>query len=171
MKRMLLLVLFGSLLTVALMNCGGEGPPPPPPEAPDTQVTVKPPTEPVDTTPPPPPPVLKESQLYTVHFEFDKYNLTTEAREKLDHNYDLLTQFPDAMIKLEGHCDERGTVEYNIALGEKRANAVKDYLVGRGINPSRLTTVSYGKERPVDPRHNEEAWAKNRRVEFVIMSQ
>jgi peptidoglycan-associated lipoprotein len=72
---------------------------------------------------------------------------------------------------LEGHCDERGTVEYNLSLGEKRAKAVKDYLVGLGISADRLSIISYGKERPADPGHNEEAWAKNRRVEFRIISQ
>jgi len=74
-------------------------------------------------------------------------------------------------LRIEGHCDERGTIEYNLALGERRANSVKNYLVNYGIDPNRLTTISYGEERPKDPRHNEEAWAKNRRVEFVIITR
>jgi peptidoglycan-associated lipoprotein len=74
------------------------------------------------------------------------------------------------MVQIQGHCDERGTVEYNLALGEKRASAAKDYLVGMGINPDRLSTISYGEERPANPGHNEAAWAQNRRDEFKIVS-
>jgi peptidoglycan-associated lipoprotein len=106
-----------------------------------------------------------------VYFDFDKYNLRPDARTALDHDAEMLKEFPDAMIMLEGHCDERGTVEYNLSLGEKRAKAAKDYLVGLGISPDRLSIISYGKERPADPGHNEAAWAKNRRVEFRIISQ
>ena len=107
----------------------------------------------------------------TVYFDFDKFNLRADARASLDQNIALLKEFPDAIVKLEGHCDERGTVEYNIALGEKRADAAKTYLVNNGIQANRVSTISYGKERPVDPRHTEDAWAKNRRVEFKIISQ
>ena len=71
-------------------------------------------------------------------------------------------------MTIEGHCDERGTDEYNLALGDRRANSAKSFLVDLGISPRRLTTISFGEERPLDPRHNEEAWAKNRRCEFVI---
>ena len=80
----------------------------------------------------------------------------------------MLKENPDIKLTIEGHCDERGTIEYNLALGERRANAVKNYLINYGINPKRLSTISYGKERPLDPRSNEEAWAKNRRAAFVI---
>jgi len=131
----------------------------------------------VDTTPvkpevpPPPPPKLEESQFRTIHFDFDKYNLRSDAKAALDHNYELLKKFPDAFIKIEGHCDERGTVEYNLSLGEKRAKAAQDYLTGLGIAPNQISIISYGKERPVDPRQNEEAWAKNRRDEFRVISQ
>ncbi|MFC1475126.1 OmpA family protein, partial [Candidatus Zixiibacteriota bacterium] len=89
----------------------------------------------------------------------------------LDTNYKLLVDFPDAIIKIEGHCDERGTVEYNLSLGEKRAKAMMDYLTGLGVAESRLSIISYGKERPVDTGSNEDAWAKNRRGEFKIISQ
>jgi peptidoglycan-associated lipoprotein len=82
-----------------------------------------------------------------------------------------LKQRPEVPVVIEGHCDERGTIEYNLALGEKRAKAVKDYLVSLGIDRSRLTTISYGKERPLDSRSNEFAWAQNRRAEFVIKIQ
>ncbi len=83
----------------------------------------------------------------------------------------MLNEFPDAIMKIEGHCDERGTVEYNLSLGEKRAKAVMDYLTGLGINANRLSVISYGKERPNDTGNNEAAWSKNRRAEFRIVSQ
>ena len=92
-------------------------------------------------------------------------------KPSLDSNYALLKMFPDVVIKIEGHCDERGTVEYNLSLGQKRAQATQDYLTGLGIAASRISTISYGKERPVDPGHTEAAWAKNRRCEFRIISQ
>ena len=95
-------------------------------------------------------------------------SLTEEAREILSGDGKVLSQTPKLKIVIEGHCDERGTVEYNLALGEKRAMSAKSYLVNYGIEPSRISIVSYGKERPFDPGHNEEAWAKNRRAHFVV---
>jgi len=109
--------------------------------------------------------------LQTVYFDFDKYDLRSDAKAAIDANFGLLQEFPDAIVKIEGHCDERGTIEYNLSLGEKRANAVMDYLVGQGIATARLSVISYGKERPADPAHNEAAWDKNRRTEFRIISQ
>ena len=170
MKRIALLMLIG-LLIVGLVGCGKKPPPPPPEEPVITTPPVEEDTTPVEPTPPPPPPELKQSQLKTVYFDFDKFNLRADAKAALDVDFNLLQQFPDVIVKIEGHCDERGTVEYNISLGEKRAKAAQDYLVGLGIDPNRISIISYGKERPVDPGHNEEAWAKNRRAEFVIISQ
>lgn len=109
--------------------------------------------------------------LERVYFDYDQYALTPTAREILAVNAQALRQNSGMPVVIEGHCDERGTVEYNLALGDKRAKAVKDYLVWLGVDGSRLTTVSYGKERPLDPRHNEEAWARNRRAEFVMKTQ
>jgi peptidoglycan-associated lipoprotein len=106
-----------------------------------------------------------------IHFDFDKYDLTPTAREILARKAYFLKQYPTVKILIEGHCDERGTAEYNLALGERRANAAKQYLVQLGISEDRISTISYGKERPLDPRHNEEAWAKNRRAHFVIVSR
>ncbi|MCH7690613.1 MAG: peptidoglycan-associated lipoprotein Pal [candidate division Zixibacteria bacterium] len=118
-----------------------------------------------------PPEIIQESQFATVYFDFDKSNLRADSKSGLDSNYDLLMQFPDVMVKIEGHCDERGTVEYNLSLGEKRATSCMDYLVGLGIDASRISTISYGKEKPVDAGHSEAAWDKNRRCEFKIISQ
>ncbi|OQX62551.1 MAG: peptidoglycan-associated lipoprotein [Desulfococcus sp. 4484_241] len=103
-----------------------------------------------------------------IHFDFDKATLTSEAREILKRKAKWLEENPDASIVIEGHCDERGTTEYNLALGDRRAKAARDFLVDLGISASRIDTISYGEERPLDPGHNEAAWAKNRRAHFVI---
>jgi peptidoglycan-associated lipoprotein len=103
-----------------------------------------------------------------IHFEYDKSRLLPEAKEILTHKAGWLEAHPDVSVIIEGHCDERGTNEYNMALGDRRAGSAKSFLIDMGITPERLTTISYGEERPVDPEHNEEAWAKNRRAHFVI---
>jgi len=113
----------------------------------------------------------KVTSLESIHFDFDKYNIRPPDREILARHAEWLKKNKNARITIEGHCDERGTVEYNLALGERRANAAKKYLVSLGVEAERIKTISYGKERPIDSRHNEEAWAKNRRAEFVIEYQ
>ncbi len=101
-----------------------------------------------------------------IYFEFDKSTLTPAAQDNLLRKAEWLRENPDATATVEGHCDERGTNEYNLALGDRRAQSAKAFLTDLGIDPSRLSTISYGEERPVDPRSNEEAWAKNRRAHF-----
>jgi len=103
-----------------------------------------------------------------VFFDFDKYDLKPEGRSSVEALAAWLNSFPAVTLTLEGHADERGTREYNLALGERRANAVKDYLIALGINAGRLTTISYGEERPAVPGSYEEAWAQNRRSQFVV---
>lgn len=103
-----------------------------------------------------------------VYFDFDRYNIKTSEQGKLKNLADYLKKNPDVSILIEGHCDERGTDEYNLVLGEKRALSTRAFLVGLGISPKRIYTISYGEARPADPGHNEEAWAKNRRAEFKI---
>ncbi len=103
-----------------------------------------------------------------VFFDFDKSNIKPEFEETLAANARRLIDDPDLKVVIEGHCDERGTTEYNLALGERRANAVKEALIANGANPDQLDTVSYGEERPADPGHDEAAWAKNRRGILVI---
>jgi peptidoglycan-associated lipoprotein len=98
-----------------------------------------------------------------VFFAFDKSDLSADARRTLDRQAAWLKQWSNQRLTVEGHCDERGTREYNLALGERRANAVKDYLAASGVSASRLSTISYGKERPVVLGSNEAAWAQNRR--------
>ena len=106
--------------------------------------------------------------LGTVYFSFDKADLSDAARRTLRANADWLKTHANYSVAIEGHCDERGTIEYNLALGQRRAQAVKDYLGSLGVNAIRVRTVSYGEERPLDPGHGETSWAKNRRGEFVI---
>jgi peptidoglycan-associated lipoprotein len=103
-----------------------------------------------------------------VLFDFDSAALSGQARATLDQNAKLLRDHADTHIVIDGNCDERGTAEYNQALGEKRAQAARDYLVSAGIATSRIDVISYGKEHPVDPGHDEAAWAKNRRAGFTI---
>ena len=106
--------------------------------------------------------------LSDVFYAFDKHNLSSESKGTLEANASQMSSASNAYIIIEGHCDERGTKSYNLALGEKRANAARDYLVSLGVASSRITVVSYGKERPFDSGHDDRAWAKNRRAHFVI---
>jgi len=173
MKRLRLLLALGLAICMVLVNlsCGG-GPKPIDDEVADIDTTTTIPEEVVtEEESDAPPEIINESQFETVYFDFDKFNLRADSKSGLDSNYDLLMQFPDVMVKIEGHCDERGTVEYNLSLGEKRATSCKDYLVGLGVDASRISTISYGKEKPVDGGHSEAAWGKNRRCEFKIISQ
>lgn len=101
-----------------------------------------------------------------VNFEFDRSEVRSEFYDVIKLNADYMALNSDANITIEGHCDERGTREYNLALGERRANSVKNALVAEGVSPSRITVISYGEERPVNTAHNEVAWSKNRRAEF-----
>ncbi len=171
---------FGLLLLVAVLGlslggCGcfmqamkGETAPPPAPPAkvvaPEQkkEIVVK-----KEAPPPAPAPVVApKAQLQDINFDFDKYNIRPGDAEILKKNYEWFKANPQK-VKVEGHCDERGTIEYNLVLGQKRADAAKNYLVGLGVDGKRLETVSYGKEKPIDPGHNEAAWAKNRRVHFT----
>jgi peptidoglycan-associated lipoprotein len=115
--------------------------------------------------------IIESKLLKDIYFDFDKYDIRPGDAEILKGNAALLAKFPDVKIQIEGHCDERGTVEYNLALGERRANSAKNYLISLGISEKRISTISYGKERPSDPAHNEEAWAKNRRAHSIILSK
>jgi peptidoglycan-associated lipoprotein len=115
--------------------------------------------------------VFESSLLKDIRFDFDKYDVRPEDVETLKQNAALLAKNPKVKIQIEGHCDERGTAQYNLALGERRANSAKQYLITLGISADRLGTISYGEEKPADAGHNEEAWAKNRRAHFVILSK
>jgi peptidoglycan-associated lipoprotein len=159
---------------------------PPPPPAPTAVAPTKPPApaEPVkEPVVIPPAPISEDkvsmaslsldeinrnSPLKPVFFDYDRSDVSAEAQRVLDANAEVLKTYPAWVIQIEGHCDERGTAEYNLALGERRAAAARTYLVSLGISGDRIRTVSYGKEFPFDPAHDEQAWAKNRRDHFVV---
>ena len=157
----------------------------PPPGA--RSVDPAPPSLPPLPEPPPaPPPPLateddftsrsleelnRESPLEPVFFGYDASGLDTAAQAMIEANASVLERFPSWVVTIEGHCDERGTPEYNLGLGERRALAVREYLVELGLPPTQLRTISYGKEFPFDPGHDDRAWATNRRAHFVITAQ
>jgi peptidoglycan-associated lipoprotein len=179
MKRTAFLVLAAGAFA-ALTSCGKKVEPPPPP----------PPVAPEPPPPAPPPPARPEVQpqldeyarlkamsaeeieksglLGEIYFEFDRSDIRDADRATLTKNADALKRFDFLRITVEGHCDERGTVEYNLALGERRARAAYDYLVSLGVPASRLKTVSYGKEVPACQAATEECWQKNRRAHFTV---
>ena len=115
--------------------------------------------------------VFESRLLKDIRFDFDKYDIRPGDAGTLKENAALLMNYPRVKIQVEGHCDERGTNEYNLALGERRANAAKRYLISVGITADRISAISYGEEKPQDAGHNEEAWSKNRRGHFVILSK
>ena len=112
---------------------------------------------------------LKAAKLEPIYFEFDQWSIREDQKEIMMKNSQWLTANPNTKVRLEGHCDERGTAEYNLALGQKRAEAAKTFLEALGISSDRMTPLSYGEERPLDPGHNEAAWAKNRRVDILAV--
>ncbi len=137
------------------------------------------PAEDIAPPPPPPPPDYEEAEeeiieeaeqimLEDIFFEYDKFSIQDEYKATLTMNAEALMEYPDVVLVIEGHCDERGTNEYNLSLGEKRAKAVLDFYVAYGVSASRLSIVSYGEERPFDSGHNESAWSMNRRAHMAV---
>jgi peptidoglycan-associated lipoprotein len=116
-------------------------------------------------------PVDRRSRLDAIYFDFDQAELKPEYRRVLETNAEWLRRNPAVRIQIEGHCDERGSVQYNLALGERRAESAKRYLESLGVDGNRMQTISYGEERPAAPGSGEEAWARNRRAEFVVTTQ
>jgi peptidoglycan-associated lipoprotein len=164
----------------------------PPPTAPATPPTTPPTTPPAAVPPATPPPAAvappstgpsapteppKPSEftanpnLNDIHFDFDKYNIRPGDAKILDANAAWLKSNPANLVLIEGHCDERGTNEYNLALGERRAKSTMNYLVAQGVQAARITIISYGKERPLCTEHNEACWSKNRRSHFLTKAQ
>ena len=189
-KALLVLVL---LLTVVVSACKKGGPPPvarpmPPP-------LVDPNAGNTGGPPPPPKPVMeppvvvppmpaedtigsktlddlnRDSPLRPLYFELDSSDVSADGQQVLQANAAVLKKYPNMQITIEGHCDERGTAEYNLALGERRALAAKNYLVSLGIGADKVKTVSYGKEFPFDAGHDDAAWRNNRRAHFVITAK
>ena len=192
MTRMGFARVVGVAVITALVAAGcGKKPPtvarpmPPPPASGGLGLPAPPPPPPpIDEAPvlPAPPPVdnigskdldalNRESPLAPVFFALDSFEISEEGRGILQNTARVMRQQSTWQVTVEGHCDERGTAEYNLSLGERRAIAAKTYLVSLGIAAERLRTVSYGKEFPFDPGHDEAAWTKNRRAHFVITAK
>ncbi len=165
-----------------------EAPPPPPPEPVQEEPVVEeqPVVEEVVEEPVVEEPVLTEEEIFLqksldemnaeaplqmIHFDFDKYFIRDDAKPVLESNAEWLQKFDAITILIEGHCDERGTEEYNLALGEKRAKSALDYLESLGISADRIKIISHGKSQPIDLEHNEDAWQKNRRAQFKIIGK
>lgn len=173
------------LLALTLWGCPKKEPATPEPEL---EVTTEPAEEPMEEMPEPEPEpeadmtepkmpqdimelntyVREEGLMGDVYFAFDKAELRPEAREQLQQNATFLRENPEFLVTIEGHCDERGTNEYNIALGDRRANAAKDYLADLNVDAGRLQVISYGEERPFCTESTEACWQENRRAHFVI---
>jgi peptidoglycan-associated lipoprotein len=185
-------ILCAVVVTLALVGgCAKKKPPVPrvtlPPDAPSAADTTRPPAPPTPVTearPVPPEPVAedpiasrdigdinKNSPFQPVFFALDSSDVDGPAQQALNANAEIMKKYPSWVITIEGHADERGTAEYNLALGERRAMSARTYLVSLGLSTDRLRTVSYGKEFPFDPGHDEAAWAKNRRAQFVLTSK
>jgi len=178
------------VLSVLLFGCPKKKPNPPPkdlnvetttvaPPPPASTEEVKPPQQPSTSDKTENPLLSEDLQVVNdelrrrgfagdIYFNYDESNLSDEAREKLARNADVLKGQPQFQVTIEGHCDERGTSEYNLALGERRANAVRDYLGSLGVTPARMRTLSYGKERPVCTQNEESCWSQNRRAHMVV---
>jgi peptidoglycan-associated lipoprotein len=186
-KAQIVLVL---LLTVLVGACSKKTPPvarPMPPPADTTGGAPPPPPEPPspvsEPVPVPPMPVEdtigsrslddlnRDSPLQPLYFGLDQADVSAEGQQVLQANAAVLKKYPTWQVTIEGHCDERGTAEYNLALGERRALSAKNYLVSLGIPADRVRTVSYGKEFPFDAGHDDAAWSKNRRAHFVITAK
>jgi peptidoglycan-associated lipoprotein len=151
-------------------------PPPPAPVASTPQAPYSPPPASGPAYAPPSGPVPGSTQDFVinagdrVYFDTDQYTVRADGQQTLDRQAQWLSRYPRVAVRVEGNCDERGTREYNFALGARRADAVKQYLVTRGINPGRITTISYGKEQPLDGGTGEEAWSHNRNAHTALTS-
>ena len=184
--------LLAVIMALTAAACGKKSPPvarpmPPPPPVSSTNPTGRTPSPPEPAREPvsvPTEPMRddaiasaslddlnKNSLLKPVYFELDSSELSAANQKTLDENAALLKRYPSWAVTIEGHCDERGTAEYNLALGERRAGTARTYLVSLGIAADRLRTVSYGREFPFDPGHDEAAFSKNRRAHFVITAK
>jgi peptidoglycan-associated lipoprotein len=166
--------LIAATALIAVAGCSKKRPevlPPPPGEAPPAQTMPEAPSGPVGNTVVPGSAADFQQSVTsdTVHFGTDQYDIDPTARAILDSQAQWLMKYPNVRITIEGNCDERGTREYNLALGDRRANAAKNYLAERGVSVDRINTISYGKERPIALGSDEASWAQNRRAVTVII--
>ena len=151
-------------------------PPPPaavaaPAPAPAPPVAAAPAPAPAATARPAPPEFAPAPQLADIHFDFDKSVIRPASEKALMTSADWLKKNPKRALLIEGHCDERGTLEYNLALGDRRAKATRDFLLAQGVAADRMTLISYGEERPQCAEHNEECWSRNRRAHLIVRAE
>jgi peptidoglycan-associated lipoprotein len=182
MKKILILSLSCLLIVAFFASCRKkvEETPPPPPQVKEQPKVVKVEKPPVKK------PELTEEEIFAkktleevnaekplqmIHFDFDKFFIRDDAKPELQANATWLKKWKTVKVLIEGHCDERGTEEYNLALGEKRSKSTFDFLVSLGVSPDRMKIISYGKSQPIDLGHNEIAWQKNRRSQFTIIEK
>jgi peptidoglycan-associated lipoprotein len=144
---------------------------PAPAPAPAPRPPTAAPATPAPTVRPSPKEFAVNANVKDIFFDFDKYDVKPESSKVLDSDAAWLKANPGQLVLIEGHCDERGTVEYNLVLGERRAKAAMNYLVAQGVQASRFTVISYGKERPFCTEHNEACWSQNRRAHFLVKAQ
>jgi peptidoglycan-associated lipoprotein len=182
-KKIVILLIICALTFLFLMSCKPKvkaTPPPPPP------VKEQPKVEKVEEAPAVTKPKLSEEEIFMsksleeinleaplkmIYFDYDRFYIREDAKPVLEANATWLRKFSSIKVLIEGHCDERGTEEYNLALGEKRAKSTMDYLTSLGISPDRMKIISYGKSQPLDTGHNESAWQRNRRAQFLIIEK
>ncbi len=156
--------------TIAIAGCAHKRPPVLPPSGGDAPIDNSNSGNGGDTiVPGSPQDFIRSVMSDTIHFALDQYDIDATARSILDSQAAWLMKWPDRRITIEGHADERGTREYNLALGDRRANAAKNYLAARGVNAARITTISYGKERPIALGSDEASWAQNRRAVTIVL--
>ena len=166
----------GGLAAATLAACASHPPPPPSQPIGPPSAEGGPPPEHYDNGGPPGPqgPIPGSTQDFVVnvgdrvYFDFDRSDIRADAQPMLAGQAEWLQHYPAVRVRIEGNCDERGTREYNFALGAKRADAVRDFLVGHGVAAGRIATISYGKEQPIDPGHDDAAWAKDRNAHTAI---
>ena len=181
-RKLMILVCICCLAFMVATSCKSKAKTaPPPPPAKEQPIVEK-----VEEAPPVTKPALTEEEIFMaksleevnleaplnmIQFDYDRFFIREDAKPVLQANATWLQKFRSAKILIEGHCDERGTEEYNLALGEKRAKSTMEYLTSLGISPDRMKIISYGKSQPLDPGHNEVAWQKNRRSQFLIIEK
>src|SRR5438105_7587666 len=159
-----------AVAVIALAACAHSQPPPPPAEPAPQPVARQPAPSPAPPAPAPPAAPRIEVEPASVYFAFDSAELSPEARSALQAFFDQAQKRPDLQVRIEGNCDERGTREYNLALGQRRADSAKSYLVRLGLGASRITAISNGEERPRAPGHDEDAWKENRRDDLTAVA-